>query len=205
MSNEHVSSLEVWVDSSCPWAWQTARWLIDLRDRGLMQIEWHLFSLEVNASEPDADFWAENRRHGEAHTALMLAMRDGGSPSFERLYVAIGHRLHDLHEEASLETFRAAAADVDMPDILDRAADDPSLVADVLASHTVARDGSVFGVPTLVIDGSKPVFGPILPLAPVGEEAAIWWEHVGWLTTRPDFFEMKRWPRDLKPGAAAGP
>ena len=71
-----------------------------------------------------------------------------------------------------------------MPDILERAADDPSLVGDVLASHKIARERDVFGVPTLVIDGSKPIFGPILPLAPAGEEALTWWEHVS--GSRPD-------------------
>ncbi len=204
MPAEPVSPIEVWVDSSCPWAWQTARWLLDLRDRGIVRIQWNLFSLEVNASEPDADFWDEHRRHGEAHIALMLAKREGGSAAFERLYVAIGHRLHELREEVAPETFRVAAADAAMAGIVDRAADDPSLVGDVLASYRAARDRSIFGVPTFVIDGSKPVFGPILPLAPVGEEASVWWEHISWLVKRPDFFEMKRWPRDLKPGAAAG-
>jgi Mycothiol-dependent nitroreductase Rv2466c len=204
MPAEHGSSIEVWVDSSCPWAWQTARWMIDLRDQGIVQIEWHLFSLEVNASEPDSDFWAENRRHGEAHTALMLAMREGGPTAFERLYLAIGHRLHDLRDEVSPDTFRGAVADAGMPDILEHAADDPTLVDDVLASHKLARDRSVFGVPTIVIEDSKPLFGPIISLAPLGEEASTWWEHVSWLITRPDFFEMKRWPRDLKPGVPAG-
>jgi hypothetical protein len=39
------------------WAWQTALWLRDLRDRGVLSLEWKLFSLELNSSERDAPFW----------------------------------------------------------------------------------------------------------------------------------------------------
>ena len=62
-----------------------------------------------------------------------------------------------------------------MPDILERAADDPTLVDDILATYKIARDRSVFGVPTIVIEGSKPAFGPILAVAPLGDDAATWW------------------------------
>ena len=40
----------VWIDPGCPWAWETSRWLRDLRDRGMFTIEWRLFSLEVNTA-----------------------------------------------------------------------------------------------------------------------------------------------------------
>jgi predicted DsbA family dithiol-disulfide isomerase len=200
---DRPSQLEVWTDPGCPWAWQTVGWLIDLRDRGVVDIEWHLFSLEVNSSEPDAPFWDENRRFGAAHTSLLLAQREDPA-AFERLYLALGRRLHEKREEMSPDTLAAAIDDAGLGnDLVERAAADPSLVHDVLELHRQARERSVFGVPTLTIDGSKPIYGPLIPLAPEGEDALAWWEHVRWIATRPDFFELKRWPRDIKPGQSA--
>ena len=55
-------------------------------------------------------------------------------------------------------------------------------------------------MPTLGIAGLKVVYGPVFALAPDGEEAERLWEHTRWLAERPDFFEMKRWPRNIRPG-----
>ena len=59
MSHEQpeVPRIRLWIDPACPWAWQTALWLRDLRDRGVLSLEWKLFSLELNSSERDAPFW----------------------------------------------------------------------------------------------------------------------------------------------------
>ena len=199
ISADRPSHLEVWVDPACPWSWQTARWLRDLRDRGVVDIEWRLFSLEVNSSPPDAPFWEGHRRYGGAHTSLMLALRDNAA-AFERLYVTLGQRLHEQREEMSSDTLQAAVEDAGLGDVIERADADPTLVDDVLNEYHAARERSVFGVPTMTVNGSKPIYGPILSLAPQGDDAIEWWKHVCWMTTRPDFFELKRWPRDIKPG-----
>src|SRR5215211_8211339 len=89
----------VWVDPSCPWAWQTARWLRDLRDLGAVSLGWRLYSLELNATaQDDVTFEDATARYGGALRALALARREGGDEGFERLYVAIGERLHDRKE-----------------------------------------------------------------------------------------------------------
>lgn len=203
ISSDSPSELEVWVDPGCPWAWQTVRWLVDLRDRGVVSIQWRLFSLEVNSAGPDAPFWADNRRFGEAHVALVLTQREDAS-NFERLYLALGRRLHDKGEDMSPGTLAAAVDAAGLSeDLVRRAVADPSLVTEILDGYRAARERDVFGVPTLTIDGSKPMYGPIIPLAPESEDALSWWEPVRWITARPDFFEMKRWPRDIKPGHSA--
>ena len=180
------------MDPGCPWAWQTARWLRDLRDRGLFSIDWKLFSLEVNASDPDADFWDETRRFGEAHVALMLARREGGNQAFEDLYIALGHRLHDQKRDMSPEILKEAVSDLELGDLVERAIADPRLPHEVVGEHQAARARSVFGVPTLSLDGSKVLYGPILPLAPTDGDALEWWTHIRWLLERPDFFELAR-------------
>jgi hypothetical protein len=165
-----------------------------------VELDWRIFSLELNASEPDIAFWDACRRDGEALLALALARREGGNAAFERLYVALGRRLHDEKQEPSTELTRAAAADAGMTDLVERAINMPELTEEVRREFLDARNQSVFGVPTLAIADTKVVYGPLFALAPDGEDAERMWEHTLWLAERPDFFELKRWPRDIRPG-----
>ena len=52
--------------------------------------------------------------------------------------------------------------------------------------------GAFFGVASLVIDGSEPVFGPVIIPVPTGEEAGELWDHVAAMSTKGYFFELKR-------------
>lgn len=199
MSPDHV---RIWTDPSCPWAWQTAKWLADLEARDLVELEWRVFSLEINASDPDTPYWQACAQQGEALVTLLLARDEGGERAFHSLYAALAERLHKRKERMSPETLRAAATDVGLGELPDRAAATSALVDAVLAEHADARARDVFGVPTLQIGGSKVVYGPIQSVPPTAEEALAMWEHVRWLVERPELLELKRWPRDLRPGQA---
>jgi predicted DsbA family dithiol-disulfide isomerase len=191
----------VWVDPSCPWAWQTSRWLRDLRDQGVIGLRWRLYSLELNATYRDGlSFHDAAATYGHALTTLALARRERGAEGLERLYVAVGERLHDAKESMSPELLLAAADEVGLTDLPARAAAMADLAHEVTAEFTAGRDASVFGVPTLEVDGAPPIYGPILPTAARDEEALEWWMHVRWLAQRADFFELKRWPRTSRPG-----
>jgi len=193
----------LWIDPGCPWAWQTAVWLRRLAVAGRVELDWRLFSLELNALPPQTPFWEACQRDGEALVALALARREGGNPAAERLYDAIGRRLHVEKQESSAEVVRAAADDAGMPGIVDRAVAMSELTEEVTQEFLDARGRSVFGVPTLQIGTAKVLYGPIMALAPEGEDADRMWEHTRWLAERGDFFELKRWPRDIRPGEAA--
>jgi len=71
-----------------------------------------------------------------------------------------------------------------------------------MAEHDAARALDAFGVPTIQIARAKVFYGPILSVAPEGDDAQKMWERVRWLAERPELFEIKRWPRDLHPGQA---
>jgi predicted DsbA family dithiol-disulfide isomerase len=192
--------VRVWIDPSCPWAWQTSLWLRDLRDRGLVELSWSIFSLELNASEPDTPFWEACARHGESLVSLALARREGGDEGFEALYQALGDRVHERKEGATHEQIAEAAAQAGMRDLPDRARVDTDLVDEVTAEFLDARDQDVFGVPTLRIGTDKVVFGPLVAVPPRGDDAIALWEQTRGLSARQDFFELKRWPRDIRPG-----
>lgn len=194
------TSVTLWVDPSCPWAWQGARWLRDLATRGTVALDWKLFSLELNASEPDTPFWQACELYGEALVALALARREGGSVAFEALYVAYATGRHDKKADPTLELVQEAGREAGLDGILERALATPDLADEIVTEFHAARDQSVFGVPTLEIDDAKVIYGPLFALAPKGDDADRMWEHARWLAERPDFFEMKRWPRDVRPG-----
>jgi len=195
----------LWIDPGCPWAWQTTVWLRELAADGRVELDWRLFSLELNAMPPEAPFWEACQRDGEALVALALARREGGNPAFERLYDSIGSRLHVEKQAPSPDVVRAGADDAGMPGIVDRAVAVSDLTEEITQEFVDARARSVFGVPTLQIGDAKVLYGPIMALAPRGDEADRMWEHTRWLAERDDFFELKRWPRDIRPGLTAPP
>jgi predicted DsbA family dithiol-disulfide isomerase len=187
----------VWLDPSCPWAWQAMVWLRDLRDQGAVALSYRLFSLELNAAEPEASFAAAAPRYGPAMTALALALRDGDH-RFEALYVALGRRLHEERRQMSEGLLAEAAAEAGAT----LAAGDPSLEDEVVEAYREARARDVFGVPTLRVGDDKVLYGPILAVGPTGPEGLALWQHVRALADDGTFFELKRWPRDLRPGGA---
>jgi predicted DsbA family dithiol-disulfide isomerase len=193
--------VRIWIDPTCPWAWQTAKWARALRDDGVIDLEWSLFSLELQAM-PDTPFDEAARRGGEALRSLALARSTGGPKGFERLYVAIGSHLHDRRERISGDVIRAAAVEAAMEGVVDDAISDDRWSSQITTEFAEARGLGVFGVPTISIDGTKPMFGPVFALAPTGPDAPTWLQHVRWLAERDDFFELKRL-RDRKPGAEA--
>jgi predicted DsbA family dithiol-disulfide isomerase len=197
------TTVRSWIDPGCPWAWQGAVWLRGLAEAGLVELDWNIFSLELNSSEMDAPFWEACVRHGESLVALALARREGGNEAVDRLYRELGRRLHVEKQETSPVLVRAAAAASGMADLVDRAIAMPELTEEVRLEFLDARRASVFGVPTLGIGDLPVVYGPVFALAPEGAEAEDLWEHTLWLMERPDFFEMKRWPRNIRPGQTA--
>jgi len=162
-------------------------------------LSWSIFSLELNASPDGAPFWEAASRYGESLIALALARRR--SPDdFERLYLALGQRVHDQTSEISRALVREAADAAGLPGLVDRAITIPDLVTEITDEFYRSRDASVFGVPTIQIGTNKVLYGPLLATPPVGEDIGVLWEQIKGLSARPGFFELKRWPRDLRPG-----
>ena len=77
--------VRVWIDPSCPWAWQAHVWLHDLQRQSEVELDYAFFSLELNASEDRTSFEGAAPRYGRALGALALARREGGSPAVTAL------------------------------------------------------------------------------------------------------------------------
>jgi 2-hydroxychromene-2-carboxylate isomerase len=198
---EHI---RFYFDPTCPWAWQTAKWIREVQQVRDIQVDWRLFSLRLTNESIDDPLTDTSARSVPALRALALVGREQGNDAIARLYEAIGERIHDKDGDLSVDLLREAlsAADLD-PEAVDRAMADPSTAEDVRAQHLEAVDTvQGFGVPTIVLESGRGIFGPVVSLAPTGEEAGQVWDHTRWLIDYDGFFELKR-ERDRKAGQAA--
>jgi hypothetical protein len=198
--NDGPATVRLWTDPSCPWAWQALNWLRDLRDREIIRLSYSFFSLEMNTSGVDSPFDDAAPTYGHVFTSLALARREGGNQAVEAMLLAFGELRHERKEEMSAGLLSKAATDAGSSDLPDRALNTPDLAAEILAEYLQARALDVFGVPTLKINDDKVIYGPIIAVGPTGDEGLGLWEEVRRLSARPAFFELKRWPRDLRPG-----
>ena len=126
--------------------------------------------------------------------AALLRRGPDGNGAVDRFYAVAGQA---LHEEAARCTSRQGAAealdaaDLD-PALVDPAIADETTHDDVRADHdrVVALGG--FGVPTLVVDGSTALFGPVVTPAPNGAAAGRLWDLVAGWTEFPHLYELRR-------------
>ena len=41
------TNAKFWFDPSCPWAWMTSRWILNVAEQRPINVEWNIFSLGV--------------------------------------------------------------------------------------------------------------------------------------------------------------
>ena len=42
-----TTKAEFWFDPSCPWAWITSRWILEVQAQRDIEVKWNIFSLAV--------------------------------------------------------------------------------------------------------------------------------------------------------------
>jgi protein-disulfide isomerase-like protein with CxxC motif len=199
-----METIAFYVDPLCPWAWQSAKWIMAVERVRPIRVEWGLFSLFL-ANEHHEEFDdATRERYLLGVRALAQVRREHGNEGLGRAYEALGTLAHEERRELTIEAvrdaFRAAGLD---PGLVDRALADPGTIAEVKREHrAVVDEVGAFGVPTIVLESGRGMFGPVTAVAPEGEEAGELWDHVRWLVDRDGFFELKR-ARDRRPGEQA--
>lgn len=189
-------------DPRCPWAWQTSKWMREVQKVRDIEIEWSFFSLLLH-NEPETKPLDDPEAKGtSALRTLALVRRNEGNEATGELYRAIGGRVHDSGEELTTDLVRAALGDVGLDSALvDEALADSVTVKEISQEHkAVATEVGCFGVATIVLPSGEGMFGPVITLAPAGEDAGELWDRFEWLTKQDYFFEMKRERGDRRPG-----
>jgi 2-hydroxychromene-2-carboxylate isomerase len=206
-----MTSVEVFVDPSCPWAWITSRWLKEVAPQRDLLVVWRSYCLEIRDDYDVAPTMPEHRReaaiaaHALSHRMLRIfeAVRSGsGDDAVDALFSAWGSRFFVTEragdDELLLECLNAADAD---PDLL-RAADDEKWDAPIVESMAVAYafGGPKTQTPTIVVRAEPPFGfkGPVMAPAPTGADAVRLWDAIDVLAREPGFFEITR-PRANPP------
>ena len=183
-------------DPACPWAWRTSLWIREVAKVRPVEIEWDLLSLAyVNRDTMDDAGRVRAERRQPALRVLAKAKQVAGNEGIDRLYLALGHAVHEHKERLENQaTLEAALHRAELPAKLLTEAQNDARIDDAIvqASARATADGA-FGVPTLYFDGSNaPYFGPVIKTVPSGEEAGQLWDHVIGLAQYPYFYELKR-------------
>jgi len=187
--------VDFYFDIMCPWAYQTSKWIRDVRARNGLDIHWKFFSLEeINRLEGKKHPWERPWSYGWSMLRISAMLRRQSMHDVDRYYEAAGRALHEEGRkphspEGSKEILSEIGLD---PDIVDAAIADATTHDEVLADHNTVVNGGGFGVPTLIFPDGTSIFGPVITPAPTGDAAMRLWDlTVGWREF-PHLYEMRR-------------
>ncbi|MBL6277310.1 disulfide bond formation protein DsbA [Micromonospora fiedleri] len=200
------SSVDMWFDPICPWAWITSRWLLEVEQVRDIEVRFHVMSLSVlNEGRELPEQYQEAMRTGWGPVRVCIAAQQRYGPAvLGALYTALGTRIHLGKERVGPELFAAALTDAGLDPQLAAAAEDSTLDTALRESHEEGMRPVGYDVGTPVIHAPGPdgrqvaFFGPVVTPAPKGEAAGRLWDGVLLVSGTPGFFELKR-SRDLEP------
>ena len=192
-----VGSVEVHLDVMCPFAYQTSRWLREVRRLTDLELHWRCFSLEeVNRVEGKKHPWEREWSYGWSMMRIGVLLRRQGMAEIDRWFERAGRALHEEghkphHPDVArhlLDEFGLDAA------LVDEAIADPTTHDEVRADHERVLAAGGYGVPTLFLDGDDDqcLFGPVLIDPPTGAAAVRLWQAVAAWAEFPHLFELQR-------------
>jgi 2-hydroxychromene-2-carboxylate isomerase len=190
------TTVDFWFDPTCPWAWLTSRWVLDVARQRPLEISWRLMSLTV-LNEGRADL--PERWHRDLAVRMepvrvcAAAVRKHGPEVLGRLYTELGSRFHLERAPKEPATYAAALTAAGLDPGLAEAAGSDTFDDAVRASHHEAIDrvGTDVGTPVVAVGGVA-FFGPVVSPAPRGEAAVRLWDGVLAVAATDGFFELKR-------------
>ncbi len=190
-----TESVEFFFDPMCPWAYQASKWIREVEQQVELDITWRFFSLEeINREEGKKHPWERPWSYGWGQMRVgALIRRELGNDALDRWYAGIGEsffeRATGTHTPESHKV-RITELGFDS-ELVARAIADDTTTADVKADHDhVTGTFAAFGVPTLVFENGRAVYGPVIAPAPVGAEALRLWELTKQWSTFPQLYEM---------------
>jgi 2-hydroxychromene-2-carboxylate isomerase len=188
-----TESVQFFYDPQCPWAWRTSKWVRRLEEDGVVQVDWRFFSLGViNSGSEDVMDDTEDVGAASLRTLAFVKKTEGNQKSGE-LYAAMGEQSHEVMRRLTTRLVGAALSDTGLgADLIDQALADPGAKEDVLMDHRAAASSvGAFGVPTIVLESGKGIFGPVLDDVGADDPHELW-THVRWLIEKVGFHELKR-------------
>ena len=189
-----TSTVDFHFDVLCPWAYQTSKWIRDVRRQNGLSIDWRFFSLEeINRFEGKKHPWERPWSYGWSLMRIGAVLRRQSMDHLDAWYERSGRALHEeglrVHEP---DVAQALLGEIGLdPATVDEALDDEGTHDEVRSEHDRVVAAGGFGVPTLFF-GDQALFGPVLIHPPTGESAMRLWDAVtSWLEF-PHLYEIQR-------------
>ena len=190
-----TTKAEFWFDPSCPWAWITSRWILEVQAQRDIEVKWNIFSLAVlnEGRELKPEYRERIDKTWGPVRVIAAAKKKNGYEVVLPLYTEIGTLFHPGAKPVAKETISEALQnqklDSSLIDFYDTNDFDQDLRDSTKAG--LALVGDDVGTPIISIEGVA-FFGPVLTPAPKGSEALKLWDGVLAAASLPGFFELKR-------------
>jgi hypothetical protein len=194
------TSVDMWFDPICPWAWLTSRWLLEVEKVRPLDIRFHVMSLSIlNGGRDLPENYRRFLDRAWGPVRICMAAAESAGPDVLRdLYTALGTRIHLRKYELDDKLYTEALTEVGLDPALADAADTDARDDALRASHDAGMKPVGLDVGTPVIhapaaDGTTVAFfGPVVTPAPKGEAAGLLWDGVLLVGATPGFYELKR-------------
>ena len=189
-----------WFDVSCPFAWQTSRWMKEVEKVRDIEIEWVPMSLAVlNDGRNIPDDYAAMMEANWGPARVFAKAKEEQAEKVDELYTAMGELIHAGGEGgkkghgAYNEIIAKALDAVGLPEHFAEVANTSDCDDLLRGFHASAMDavGDDVGTPVVALNGTA-FFGPVITRVPEGEEAGKLFDHAVGLAEFPYFFELKR-------------
>ena len=192
---------DFWFDPACPWAWMASRWIKEVEKVRPIDVRFHVMSLAVLNEGRDLNEWyTKLMKKAWAPVRVCIAAEQLHGPEvLDRLYTAMGTRIHPGGAGLDREMIEGALVDAGLPTSLADAGESMEWDDRLRESHAegIDRVGQDVGTPVIAVAGTA-FFGPVVTPAPKGEAAGKLWDGVLLVASTPGFYELKR-TRDQNP------
>jgi len=193
-SQPDLSTVDFHFDVMCPYAYQTAKWIRDVRRQNGITINWKFFSLEeVNLVEGKKHPWERDWSYGWSMMRIGAILRRTSMDDLDRWYERSGRALHEEGMRPhNPDVARHLLEELDLdPGIVDQSIADQSTHDEIRTEHDRVINAGGYGVPTLFF-GDHCLFGPVLIDPPMGGAALRLWNATTAWVEFPHLYELQQ-------------